>query len=244
MSSRSPDAPPDAPPPRRSHRALDTLRRHVRPGSFPLLLAASLALYGLNGVATALPGALILAQVARASVVGACLYVLSASRLTLYLGLAVAGIIAGFDAHLWPVAPRAGRLVQDALTIAFQLWVFGIVLREVFRRETSERDAVIGALAGFLLLVMVFMRIHALLEALTPGSYFAQGPPLAERTAADLEATFQYFSTITLTTVGFGDIVAVAPAARLVTGLEAIVGQLYLAVVVATLVARVAAGRH
>ena len=51
------------------------------------------------------------------------------------------------------------------------------------------------------------------------------------------------FSTVTLTTVGFGDIVPVTPAARLVTGLEAMVGQLYLAVVIATLVGRVAARR-
>ena len=50
-------------------------------------------------------------------------------------------------------------------------------------------------------------------------------------------------STITLTTVGFGDIVPVTPAARLVTGLESMVGQLYLAVVIATLVGRVAARR-
>jgi len=58
-----------------------------------------------------------------------------------------------------------------------------------------------------------------------------------------LIAVFQYFSTITLTTVGYGDIVPVTPAARLVTGLEAIVGQLYLAVVIAILVGRVSARR-
>jgi voltage-gated potassium channel len=57
-------------------------------------------------------------------------------------------------------------------------------------------------------------------------------------------ASFQYFSTTTLTTVGFGDIVPVTPAARLVTGLEAITGQLYLAVVIVTLVGRVAGARR
>ena len=71
----------------------------------------------------------------------------------------------------------------------------------------------------------------------------ADGPPFAGRSDAMVLAAFQYFSTITLTTVGFGDIVAVTPAARLVTGLEAMVGLLYLAVVIATLVGRVAARR-
>jgi hypothetical protein len=58
-----------------------------------------------------------------------------------------------------------------------------------------------------------------------------------------LLAVFQYFSTITVTTVGFGDIVPVTPAARLATGLEAIMGQLYLAVVIAILVGRVGSRR-
>jgi voltage-gated potassium channel Kch len=61
---------------------------------------------------------------------------------------------------------------------------------------------------------------------------------LSERSDVMLVAIFQYFSTVTLTTVGFGDIVPVTPAARLATGLEAIVGQLYLAVVIATVAAR------
>jgi len=78
---------------------------------------------------------------------------------------------------------------------------------------------------------------------LRPGSYRTAGLPISQPSDAMLLASFQYFSTITLTTVGFGDIVPVTPAARLVTGLEAMVGQLYLAVVIATLVGRVAARR-
>ena len=127
--------------------------------------------------------------------------------------------------------------------MAFLLWVLVVVLREVFRPTTTELDAVIGALCGFVLILTVFMRLHGLLEALDPGSYQANGPPLSAYSDVMLVAIFQYFSTVTLTTVGFGDIVPVTPAARLATGLEAIVGQLYLAVVIATLVGRVAARR-
>jgi voltage-gated potassium channel Kch len=125
----------------------------------------------------------------------------------------------------------------------FALWVLVVVLREVFRPRTSEVDAVVGALCGFLLILLVFRDVHGLIEALSPDAYRTVGPPFAGRSDAMLLATFQYFSTITLTTVGFGDIVPVTPAARLVTGLEAMVGQLYLAVVIATLVGRVAARR-
>ena len=125
----------------------------------------------------------------------------------------------------------------------FALWVLVVVLREVFRPRTSEVDAVVGALCGFLLILLVFVNVHGLIEALRPDSYRTAGLPFSEQSDAMLLASFQYFSTITLTTVGFGDIVPVTPAARLVTGLEAMVGLLYLAVVIATLVGRVVARR-
>jgi voltage-gated potassium channel Kch len=95
-----------------------------------------------------------------------------------------------------------------------------------------------------MMIVTIFTRVHGLLEALYPGSYHADGPPLSARSEMSLVAVFQYFSTVTVTTVGFGDIVPVTPAARLATGLEAIVGQLYVAVVIATLVGRVVARRE
>ena len=180
---------------------------------------------------------------ARIGVAGAGIYVLSANRVTLWLGVLVVGLQITFEAQLWGLDPWVNRVLQDATTMAFLLWVLVVVLREVFRSSTTELDAVIGALCGFLLILTVFMRLHALIEAVDPGSYQANGPPLSGCSGVMLVAIFQYFSTVTLTTVGFGDIVPVTPAARLATGLEAIVGQLYLAVVIATLVGRVAARR-
>jgi voltage-gated potassium channel Kch len=224
----------------RSHVALQAMRSRVQPGSFPLLLVALLLFYMLNGVAVDLPANGIVGRVAVAC---AGLYVLSASRITLWLGVLVVALWITFEAHLWTLEPRVGRVLQDTITTGFLLWVLVVVLREVFRARTSEVDAVVGALCGFLLILMAFMRVHALIEALRPDSYRTDGQPFSARSDAMVLASFQYFSTITLTTVGFGDIVPVTPAARLVTGLEAMVGQLYLAVVIATLVGRVAARR-
>jgi voltage-gated potassium channel Kch len=219
---------------------LQALRSHVQPGSFPLLLVAALVFYVLNGMAVDLPARAIVGRVA---VAAASLYVLSASRTTLWLGILVVALSVTFEARMWALDPWVSQALQDGMVIGFLLWVLVVVLREVFRSRTREVDAVVGALCGFLLILMVFMRVHGLIEALRPDSYRTDGPPFSERSEAMLVASFQYFSTITLTTVGFGDIVPVTPAARLATGLEAMVGQLYLAVVIATLVGRVAARR-
>jgi len=240
MAERKQDD-PDIRPTRR-HRALRSVTAHVRPGSFPLLFVATAVNYVLNGFAapTAIGKALLVAG--HVAVIGAGLYVLSASRMTVRVGVALLAAYLGIASGLWHLDPLMGRMLLDSFVTGFLLWVLGVVLREVFRPSTSERDAVVGALTGFLLILSVFMRLHGLIEALSPGAYRAD-PPLGGRPEAQLVAVFQYFSTITLTTVGYGDIVPISQAARLVTGLQAITGQIYLAVVVATLVSRVAARR-
>ena len=224
----------------RSHVTLQAVRSRVQPGSFPLLLVTLLLLYVLNGVAVDLPANAIVGRVAVAC---AGLYVLSASRTTLWLGVLVVALLITFEARLWTLDPRVGRVLRDMITTGFFLWVLVVVFREVFRPHTSEVDAVVGALCGFLLILTVFRHVHGLIEALRPDSYRTAGLPFSQQSDTMLLASFQYFSTLTLTTVGFGDIVPVTPVARLVTGLEAMVGLLYLAVVIATLVGRVAARR-
>lgn len=226
----------------RPRHALRVFASHVQPGSFPLLLATLLINYVLNGIGadgTAWSWILLLGHV---TVMGAGLYVLSESQFTVWVGGALLGAYLLVAAGLLGTS-APGRILVDSLASGFLLWVLAVVLREVFRSTTSERDAVVGALTGFLLILSVFMRLHGLVEAVTPGAYRVDGAPLAQRPEPAVVALFQYFSTITLTTVGFGDIVPVAPLARVTTGLQAIAGQIYLAVVVATLVSRVAARR-
>jgi voltage-gated potassium channel Kch len=232
---------PEEKAPSRSRRALRAVRAHVRPGSFPLLLLSIGVLYVLNGLALGSTKESALLIVGRIGVLIASIYVLSTSRLALWLGVLMGGLAVTFEARLWAVAPQLSRVLQDSITTVFLLWILVVVLRAVFRPTTTERDAVVGALCGFMLILTVFMRVHGLIEASFPGSYHTDDPPLSERSDAALVATFQYFSTVTVTTVGFGDIVPVAPAARVATGIEAIAGQLYLAVVIATLVGRVVA---
>jgi len=232
---------PESKAPSRSRSALQAVRSHVRPGSFALLLLSTGIVYVINGLAIDSATGSALVQLGRLAVTLAGLYVLSANRLALRLGLPIAVLAFTFQVGLWPVDPRVGRVLLDSITVAFVAWVLIAVLRDVFRPTTSERDAVVGALCGFMLILAAFTRLHGLFEAWSPGSYHADDPPLSQRSDAALLATFQYFSTITITTVGFGDIVPVTPGARIATGLEAISGQLYLAIVIATLVGRVVA---
>jgi Ion channel len=212
----------------------------MRPGSFSLLLVAGTLIYVLNALAIASTVGVI---IARLGLLFAGIYVLSARRMTAWLGTILSALVCALDFGVLPVDPRVVRVLGDAITAAFVFWVLTVVLREVFRPVTTERNAIMGALGGFLLILTIFTRVHQLVEALSPGAYRGEGGAVSARAAAEEVATFQYFSTVTMTTVGFGDIVPVTLGARLVTGLEAIVGQFYVAVVIAALVGRAAAAR-
>ena len=215
----------------------------MRPGSLYVLLVAGVLGYVLNALAITSTAGAILVQVGRLGLLFAGAYVLSVRRAMAWLVATLVILLHTLDVVVPAVDARVLRALQDSITAAFLVSVLVVVLRAVFRPGTTQRNAIMGALGGFLVILTIFTRAHGLIETVSPGSYSLGGEAVSARTAAEEVATFQYFSTVTMTTVGFGDIVPVAIAARLVTGLEAIVGQIYIAVVIAALVGRAAGAR-
>ena len=86
----------------------------------------------------------------------------------------------------------------------------------------------------YFLLGMGWYSLYTFLNAIQPGSFAEAGVVLAGRIAP---SKILYFSLATLTTLGYGDIVAIRPAARMFATLEAASGVLYIAITVARLVA-------
>ena len=86
----------------------------------------------------------------------------------------------------------------------------------------------------YFLLAMEWFALYSLLDAIQPGSFAEAGVTLVGRVAP---SKILYFSLTTLTTLGYGDIVAVGPIARMTAALEAVAGVLYIAITVARLVA-------
>jgi len=80
-----------------------------------------------------------------------------------------------------------------------------------------------------------------------PGSYLYQGESLSValkgHPEVDALAFLLYFSVVTLTTLGYGDIAPAVPAARMLCSLEAVIGQLFVAVFIARLVSLHIGGR-
>jgi hypothetical protein len=119
-----------------------------------------------------------------------------------------------------------------------------VALRAIYEEKVVTSDSVYGALCGYFLVGLVFGHLYCLTEAAVPGS-FRGGAELAAQVGDADERHFllTYFSLATLTTVGYGDIVPVKDTARGLAVLEAIIGQFYVAVLIAELVGKRAAQR-
>ena len=106
-----------------------------------------------------------------------------------------------------------------------------LFLGHIFRQDEITREVISGALAIYLLWGLMWTHGYSILGHLQPGS-FSYPDILAKLDFA----SFNYFSFVTMTTLGYGDISPVSPPARAMAITQAITGQVYLAVLVARLV--------
>jgi hypothetical protein len=134
--------------------------------------------------------------------------------------------------------------VEDALPLSFGLrfaFTFIVtisILGDVIRSRRVTMDTVFGACSVYLLMAVSWANVYILMELVRPESF-----QLALTGAGDIwsganavDSQLYYYSLITLTTVGYGDILPLTPPARSFAALEGLVGQLYLAVIIARLV--------
>jgi hypothetical protein len=107
------------------------------------------------------------------------------------------------------------------------------VLRRILRHDRVTIETIAGAVCVYVLLGLVFAYIYLAIGAASPKAFADQSSP----SGAKGGATFLYFSFVTLTTVGFGDIYPVGRLGRALVVLEALLGQIFLVTTVARLVA-------
>ncbi len=123
----------------------------------------------------------------------------------------------------------------DYLVTGIVLGLFVVVLlRRVLGDGESNSFRIQGAIAAYILLAITWGHFYALISAWLPGSFTA---PPGYLDPDRLLASMTFFSTVTLTTVGYGDITPVAPMARSLACLEMYLGVLYPAILVGRLVA-------
>jgi hypothetical protein len=159
-------------------------------------------------------------------------FVMSGS-LTVVLVMLVAVSMAGIGAISRLKAPS----INDSYLFSGAWLIIGITLgwvvaRAVFARGRVTYHRVVGAVLVSLTIAVTFVALFSIAGLLVPGAFtglsFEDSPALASKLI--------YFSFVTLTSTGYGDIVPVDPVARSLCNVETIIGQLYPATLLARLV--------
>jgi len=106
-----------------------------------------------------------------------------------------------------------------------------IILQIIARSTEVTRETIFAAVVAYLLIALMWAFFYMILEMVAPGSFSFPDKSIRAETMH-----FEYFSFITITTLGYGDITPLTNRASALTLLEALIGQIYLVVLVAWLV--------
>lgn len=174
------------------------------------------------------------------------LFAMRRSRLWLLVGLSLVlpAIAVFWIATLFPDSALRSIAVESASNWALGLYLFQLVvfvLRDLFSSPEVTNDRLFGSLSAYILLGVAWGFLYTGLELAIPGS-FRMGEGLGSIAAPTVQGPAErpsdlfYFSFVTLTTLGYGDISPVRPFAQMLVMWEAILGQAYLTILVARLV--------
>ena len=131
----------------------------------------------------------------------------------------------GLERILDPIYSRVRRVVPDLGGIDLSPIV---VLRRIFVHTRVDRTTLLGAISVFLLLAVAFEYAFLFSAGQVDGSFFNQGDQPT--------TSFMYFSLVTITTLGYGDLSPAHEVGKFLATAEAVIGQVFLVTVVARLV--------
>lgn len=151
-----------------------------------------------------------------------------------YFGIGMAFVIAGVILNVISINTHSTFFQYMSLLglIGFMLVAITYTLRQVVTGTEINTNRLVGAICVYLLLGVIWAMTYTLIELLTPGSFSGFTPMQDE----GWDSEWLYFSFVTMTTLGYGDVLPVSAIARVFAYMQAVFGQFYVAMLVAGLV--------
>jgi len=140
--------------------------------------------------------------------------------------------VAGMAAIVIDVSLDIGvsHFALEAIFLVFLVMTCSVAMRQVLFAGTVDGNRLVGAVCVYLLLGIIWAILYRWLWVFVPGAF--SGIPAVDQNVWD----FVYYSFVTLTTLGYGDVLPQTDVARTLAYLEAVTGVFYVAILVATLV--------
>jgi voltage-gated potassium channel len=144
----------------------------------------------------------------------------------LTIGVAVIVIFGSFmeELHLY--------YLHLILLFGFYLWAIWLAGKQVLFTGPIDNNKIVGAICIYLLIGLIWSIMYLFISQAIPGAFTGVKQLVWHENFADVA----YYSFVTLATLGYGDIAPVAPLARFLAYMEALVGVFYMAILVASLV--------
>jgi Ion channel len=215
------------------------LARHNWPGRFTVLLLTILLLLVSQPIFAGHAVAQTFVTASLSLVLLAALYAFRTARTYFTIALILIVPSIGCRVALQFTANPTLEIVGGLSSCLFlSVTVFALVSR-LFIVRSVTLDTISAAICAYLLMGVAWAYAFAVVELSSPGSFSAALFQRAPGNLAPLLASlhsFIYYSFVCLTTTGFGDIAPVSEGARTLSVMESIVGQLYMAILIARLV--------
>ena len=131
-------------------------------------------------------------------------------------------------------------MLRNILDVAFLSLATVLIIKHIFSTNRITFDYINAALCVYLILGLLWVSLYDIAEIIEPGSFVLPNDGLADfdgdENRGDIVIRKIYFSFVTLLTLGYGDVSPIHSIARLLTIIEALIGQIFLVVLVARLV--------
>lgn len=163
-----------------------------------------------------------------------CVYAVSEKRTQWITALALA-VPAGILNAIYALKPSERVAVPTLVcSLLFLIFTLAFLLRAVVKAEKVTHDTIYGAISVYLMMAVVWGAAYMLLATIQPGAFSMDITRHGNRGMDWSDCVF--FSFVTLTTIGYGDIVPMTAQARSLSILEAVSGTLYVAVLISRFV--------
>jgi len=163
---------------------------------------------------------------------------LARTRWAYYTGWALAAVSVGISVVEYTTEYPTLIVFSSGVTFAFCMLTMTIALRDVVMFDRGvDANRLAGAVSAYLLMGLNWAIVFKFLTLIDPGAFTG-----LEGTSDRSFLHLLYYSFVTLTTLGYGDISPVSPVARALAYLEAVSGVMYVAILVASLVGSFSSG--
>jgi hypothetical protein len=210
----------------------------VKIHNYWFILAAQIFLIFLGGFMEDRLGLYIIFTVSLLLVYGSIIRTIWMTRIARIMSLVV-GLVAFISGFIWVipgVSEETGFNYLGISTFSYAAFILIAIIamsRFVFITDRVTTNRIVGSVCIYLLIGMFFTFVYAALGILVPGAFDIGG-----RTLGKMETfrDYLYYSYITLTTTGYGDMLPMSPITKMLAVVEAIVGPMYLAIMIARLI--------